>query len=419
MNENSCPFPLYGEDFKRDPYSTYARLRAEGDVHRVKFPSGVLGWLVVGYESARAALTDSRLGKDHSLGNEAWRRLAAIMPEPQHSLLQVHLLHRDPPQHAAMRKLVLNGLTPRRIEPMRPRFERIAHDLIDEVAPSGEADLVPAFSARFPFLVLSEAIGLPPRLRDLFDPEWCKVVRPVGPQDPLRDTYIALLEGLRHYIDGVVAHKRAHPEDDLLTDLVRASSAGEITEPELTSSIFQLLVAGQEPVSNQITTALVALLTHPDQLDLLVANPELREPAVEELMRYDSAFELTTWRFFSETTRLHDATIPAGDSVIVSLASANRDPAQFPDADRLDVTRAANGQLGFGHGIHYCAGAALGRMELQIALGAIIERLRNLRLTVPPDHLPWVQAVLGRGTQSLPVSFTPENARAHRQEVTH
>jgi cytochrome P450 len=413
--DGACPFPLHGSAFKRDPYPTYSRMRDEGAVHQVEFPSGVVGWLVVGYEAARATLTDHRLGKDHLLGNDAWRELAAVMPEPQHSHLQVHLLHRDPPKHTAMRRLVLNGLAPRRIEAHRPRVEQIAHELIDEIAGTGEADLVPTFTSRFPFLVLSEVIGLPPRLRDVFNPEWCKVVQPVGPRSPRRAHYIGLLEGLQGYIDEVIAHKRTVPEDDLLGSLVRAEAAGEITGAELSSSIFQLLVAGQEPVSNQLTTALVALLSAPDQLARLRDDPTIRDSAVEELMRFDAAFELTTWRFFRETTELYGVKIPAGDSVIVSLASANRDPRQFPDPDRLDLTRDSGAHLTFGHGIHFCAGAALGRMEMRIALEVIVERLSDLRLAVPADELPWIQAVLGRGTQSLPVTFTPERSNGSEE----
>jgi hypothetical protein len=403
----SQPFPLYGEDFKRDPYPTYEKLRQACPVHQVEFPSGVVGWLVTGYEAARSALSDPRLGKNHSLGNEAWRRLAAIMPEPQHSALQVHLLHQDPPKHTAMRRLALDALAPRRMESMRGRFTQIAHDLLDSISGIGSADLVQSFSSRFPFLVLSEVIGLPDAYQRSFRQEWCKVVQPVGPRSPHRATYIGLLEGLQRYIDDVVAHKREAAGDDLLSSLVRAADTGEISEAELTSSVFQLLVAGQEPVANQITTGVFALLTHPADLDRLKRDPGLMPRAVEELLRFDGSFELTTWRFFATPERLHGVDVPAGDSVIVSLAAANRDPAQFPDPDELDLARSPNPHLSFGHGIHFCAGAALARIELHVAFEAIITRLPGMRLAVPADELRWIQAVLGRGIESLPITFSP------------
>lgn len=403
----SQPFPLYGKEFKRDPYPTYEKLRQSCPVHQVEFPSGVVGWLVTGYEAARSALSDPRLGKSHALGNEAWRKLAAIMPEPQHSALQVHLLHQDPPKHTAMRRLVSDAMPPRRMESMRGRFTQIAHDLLDPISGTGSADLVQSFSSRFPFLVLSEVIGLPEAFQRSFRQEWCKVVQPVGPRSPHRAAYIGLLEGLQQYIGDVIAHKREAAGDDLLSSLVRAADTGEISEAELMSSIFQLLVAGQEPVANQITTAVFALLTHPADLDRLRKDPGLMPRAVEELLRFDGSFELTTWRFFGAPERLHGVDVPAGDSVIVSLAAANRDPAQFPDPDELDLARSPNPHLSFGHGIHFCAGAALARIELQVALEAIITRLPGMRLAVPADELRWIQAVLGRGIESLPITFSP------------
>jgi cytochrome P450 len=405
--EAECPFPIYGKEFKRDPYPTYSRLCQAGPVHQVEFPSGVVGWLVTGYAAARGALADDRLGKNHALGNDAWRKLAAIMPEPQHSTLQAHLLHQDPPKHSVMRRLALDALAPRRVEGMRDQFQKIAHGLLDQIAPSGSADLVRSFGVPFAFRVLSEVIGLPAEHQQRFDRAWCKVVQPVGPRDPRRAEYIGLLTGLESYISEVIAYKRKCPADDLLTSLAHACDRQEITGAELSSCVFQLLVAGQEPVTNQISTSLIALLTHPDQLAQLRDDPALLPQAVEELFRFDGAFELTTWRFFAQPSRLYGMEIPAGDSVIMSLGAANRDPAQFRDPHQLDFTRSPNAHLGLGHGIHFCAGAALARIELEIALGAILQRLPELQLAVPADELDWVQAVLGRGTGSLPVTFTP------------
>lgn len=402
-------FPLYGREYKKDPYPTYARLRDEGAVHRVEFPSGVLGWLVTGYDPAIHTLTDPRLGKNHSLGNEAWRELASIMPEPQHSLLQAHLLHQDPPKHTMMRSLVLEAFAPRRIASLRPRVEKIAHSLLDAIHPAGEAELIHSFCVRFSFTVLSEVIGLPVDYQRRFRREWCKVVQPVGPQDPLRGTYIGLLHELQSYIDDLITVKRARPEDDLLSELVKANDAGTLTDAELSSMIFQLLVAGQEPVTNQISTALLTLLSHADQLAQLQGDPGLLPAAVEECFRFDTAFELTTWRFFTEPVEHYGVQIPAGDSVIVSLAAANRDPRRFHCPNSLDFNRSPNPHLSFGHGIHYCPGAALARLEVQVALDALIRRLPRLRLAVPPDHLEWIPAVLGRGVEHLPVTFTPRH----------
>ncbi|GGU91979.1 cytochrome P450 hydroxylase [Streptomyces filipinensis] len=399
------PVPLMGCPYKRDPYPLYTRMREDGPVHRVLFPSGVQAWLVTGYDAAHAALGDDRLGKNHERGNARWRARASIMPEPQHSQLQVHLLHQDPPQHTRMRRLVTDAFTPRRIERLRPRMRQLADRLVDDLPGNGPADLVAGFAAHFPFQVLAEVIGLPPTQAARFDRDWGKVVQPVGPADPGRPLYEARLHGLQNYIAEVVAHKRAHRDDDLLSGLVAARDRHELSQAELDSMIFQLLVAGQEPVTNQITTALIALLRHPAQLTRLRDDQSLLPRAVEELIRYDSAFELTTWRFFDQDSDLYGTRIPAGDSVIVSLCAANRDPRRFADPDTLDFDRSPNPHLAFGHGIHFCPGAALARAELQIALGTLLSRLPGLRPAVADEEIEWIPAVLARGTDHLPVDY--------------
>ncbi|MGW6909878.1 cytochrome P450 family protein [Streptomyces sp. NPDC054940] len=399
------PVPLMGCPYKANPYPLYERMREAGPVHPVLFPSGVQAWLVTGYDAAHAALNDDRLGKNHDRGNDRWRARASIMPEPQHSRLQVHLLHQDPPQHTHMRRFVTDAFTPRRIEQLRPRFQELADALVDALPETGPTDLVTGFAARFPFLVLAEVIGLPGELAARFDRDWGKVVQPVGPTDPGRPLYEARLHGLQSYIAEVVSHKRERADDDLLGRLVVARDRGELSQEELDSMIFQLLVAGQEPVTNQITTALIALFRHPDQLARLRAEPGLLPRAVEELLRYDSAFELTTWRFFDKDSDLHGTEVPAGDSVIVSLCAANRDPRRFEDPDTLDLDRSPNPHLAFGHGIHFCPGAALARAELQIALGTLLTRLPGLRLAIRDEDIEWIPAVLGRGTNHLPVGY--------------
>ncbi|MFH8775268.1 cytochrome P450 [Streptomyces sp. NPDC017958] len=399
------PVPLMGCPYKSNPYPLYERMREAGPVHPVLFPSGVQAWLVTGYDAALAALADDRLGKSHDRGNDRWRARASIMPEPQHSRLQVHLLHQDPPKHTRMRRFLTDAFTPRRIESLRPRFQELADALVAALPETGPADLVSAFAAPFPFQVLAEVIGLPQELADRFDRDWGKVVQPVGPTDPGRPAYEARLHGLQSYIADVVAHKRDHEDDDLLSRLVAARDRDELSQEELDSMIFQLLVAGQEPVTNQITTALIALFRHPDQLARLRDTPDLLPRAVEELLRHDSAFELTTWRFFDRDSDLHGTTIPAGDSVIVSLCAANRDPRRFPAPDTLDLDRSPNPHLAFGHGIHFCPGAALARAELRIALGTLLARLPGLHLAVADEDLAWIPAVLGRGTHHLPVGY--------------
>ena len=397
---------LSGPEYKRDPYPLYEQLRNAGPVHAVRFPSGVDAWLVTGYEAARAALSDGRLGKSHTRGNAAWRERAAVMPEPLHSQLQVHLLHQDPPKHSVMRRLIVDAFAPRRVEAMRPRIQQLADGLVDAMPAGGGAEIVDCFAAPFPLLVLAEVIGLPPELIPAFRREWAGVVSPVGPHDPRRGVYEGLLQGLQGYIARVVDRCRCGQPDSLITRLVLARDDGLLSAEELDSMIFQLLVAGQEPVTNQITAATLALLTHPEQMARLHSEPEMLTQAVEELLRYDSAFELTTWRFFAEESDLHGSAVPAGDSVIVSLCAANRDPREFADPDRLDLDRTPNPHLAFGHGIHRCPAADLARVELQVALRTLLSRLTGLALEVPDGQVDWTPAVLGRQLTRLPVVFT-------------
>ncbi|WP_437075434.1 cytochrome P450 family protein [Streptomyces sp. enrichment culture] len=394
-----------GRAYQADPYPLYERMRETGPVHRVLFPSGVHAWLVTGYDAAHTALNDDRLGKNHERGNDRWRARASIMPEPQHSQLQVHLLHQDPPRHTSMRRLLADAFTPRRVQSLRPRFQQLADALIEALPEHGPADLVTGFAAPFPFQVLAEVIGLPRELAARFDRDWGKVVQPVGPTDPGRPVYEARLHGLQSYIAEIVAHKRRHGDDDLLGRLVGAGDRGELSPEERDSMIFQLLVAGQEPVTNQITTALIALFRHPAELARLRDDMGLLPRAVEELLRYDSAFELTTWRFFAHDSDLHGTEVPAGDSVIVSLCAANRDPRRFTGPDTLRLDRSPNPHLSFGHGIHFCPGAALARAELQIALGTLLTRLPGLHLAIRDEDIEWTPAVLGRGAHRLPVGY--------------
>ncbi|MCW1248607.1 cytochrome P450 [Acaricomes phytoseiuli] len=412
---------LSGTDYLQNPYPLYRQLAEQGPLHRVLFPSGVHAWLVTGYAAARDALADERLHKDHQHGNDAWRAKASIMPEPQHSRLQGHLLHQDAPKHTVMRKLISPVFSRSRAVAQSASAQAIADELIDALPTSaltGEppVDAVASFAAIFPFRVLAEAIGLPSDLAGDFRRQWSRVVAPVGPDDPWRNEYARLLAELEAYIDAVIERSReAGAAQSLLTDLVTAEAAGQISENEMRSVIFQLLAAGQEPVTFQISLALLAFFTQPEARErFLSAEPAQREDLIDELMRYDGAFELATWRFFTEDTEFHGQRVPAGDSVIISLAAANRDHRQFPDPGEVDFDRAdSRSQLTFGHGVHRCPGTYLARTELNIALSSLLERLPGLALAVPDTtELPWLSAALSRGVTELPVHYDRRLAAA-------
>jgi len=378
-----------------------------GPVHPVEFPSGVCGWLVTGYDAAIQVLSDSSIGKNHALGNARWRARASIMPEPQHTQLQAHLLHQDPPRHPAMRNLISSAFSTSRIQGFRERISTIVNELLDRIRSTGQADLIAAFASKVPLLVLAEVIGLSAEHREQFRRSWCKAVQPVGPTEPGRNAYINLLTELQQYIDKVIVESRYGDNDRLIVRLIAAHDSGELLYDELTSMIFQLLVAGQEPVTNQIGNSLLALLQNPEVMESLRATPSSIEKVADELMRFDGAFALTTWRFYSTPTELFGEIIPAGDSVIVALNAANRDESRFSCPHRVQFNRSPNLHLSFGYGRHFCPAASLARLELEVSIGSILERLPNLRLTCPVEDLNWLPSVLARGVETLPVTFTP------------
>lgn len=408
---NIKPMPLYNSAFYQNPYESFQQLMQKGEIHRIKFSSGVCGWLVTGYDAAIKTLKHPKIRKNHKLGSAHWHTLASIMPEPQHTHLQSHLLHQDPPRHTALRAFILETFSATRIERFRERVSLIAERLLKPLQNVGECDLIADFAAKLPLRVLSEVIGLSDKHCSEFKPVWCKVVQPVGPNDGRRAAYIELLTELQSYIDTVIDESRGDDSDRLIVQLIKAYDGKKISRDELTSMLFQLLVAGQEPMTNQIGNALLALLHHPEQLKQLQAKQLQKDSvyidrAITELLRYDGAFAFSTWRFFSESTQWLGATVPAGDSVIVGLNAANHDSAQFSCPHQLNLTRKRNKPLSFGYGHHYCPATRLARLELEVSLQSILECLPNIQLACSSRDLRWINAVLARGLLALPVKYT-------------
>ena len=407
---------LDGAAYHRDPYPLFQRLVAAGPVHPVQFPA-VHAWLVTGYDAARSACTDPRLGKDHRRANPYFLAHGSIMPQPQHAELQVHLLHVDGERHQRMRQLVASPLSARRTERLRTEIRADINDLIDQFPDptSGPitVDLISAFTAPLALRALARAIGLPTKLRDTFDRAWGSVVAPVGPQHPDRPSYEKNLRELQRYITEIVCNIRESDDDDsILATIVEAGDTGVITSHERDSMIFQLLVAGQDPVSAQLQLCLLDLFTDPALVDRLRQQPVDMDRAVEELLRHDSAFSLTTWRFFDESAELSGTPVPAGDSVIVALGAANRDPRIFDDPDSLDIDRDPNPHLAFGFGAHACPGAALARIQLCEALHALLTRIPDLQICHDRHALQWITAPLTRAVTGLPATYSRKLPRS-------
>ncbi|SFE08992.1 Cytochrome P450 [Actinacidiphila alni] len=387
-----------GEEFRRDPYPVYAGLRARGPVHRVIIPEGHEAWLIVGYEAGRGALNDPRLSK-------IW---SAAAPElgVQQLASGLSMLSTDPPVHTRLRKLVSREFTARRVEAMAARVRALTDDLLDTMAkePDRRTDLVEALSFPLPISVICELLGVPFLDRDRFRYWSNTAFTTSSPQ-----VRTEMTGAMTAYLTGLLADKRERSADDLMSALIHTADedGDRLNAEELLGMAWVLLVAGHETTVNLISNGVLALLTHPEQLAALRADPDgLLDGAVEEILRYDGPVETPTYRFSTEPVEVGGTVIPGdGRLVLVALSDADRDPARFPDPDRFDIRRDARGHIAFGHGIHYCLGAPLARLEAKVALRGLLERFPGLALDIDPADVPWRGGLLIRGPETLPVRW--------------
>jgi cytochrome P450 len=347
---------------------------------------------VTRYEDVRAAFTDPRLAKDWRYTLPAGERDAA-----PGSPMMIML---DPPDHTRLRKLVSRSFTARRMAGLRPRVEQIATALADDLPTHGAVDLMERYAFPLPVQVICELLGVPARDRDDFS-AWSATMVDDSPQ---ADKHAAS-DKLGGYLAELVARKRTEPDDALLSALVEVSDddGDRLSEQELVAMAMLLLIAGHETTVNLIGNGVLGLLTHPEQQDILRARPELLGGAVEEFLRWESPVANAPVRFTTEDVEIAGTTIPAGAVVMLGLAAANRDPDRFPGAERLDVTRDASGHVAFGHGLHFCLGAQLARIEGEVAIGVLLDRHPRLRLGVDATELVHRRSTLIRGLTTLPV----------------
>jgi cytochrome P450 len=375
-----------GKEYFRDPHEVHARLREELPAVPVEMPGGDRVWLVTRYDDVRTALTDPRLFKD-------FRK----MPGGGSGPLGANVLNTDPPDHERLRRLVASAFTMRRVERLRPRIEEITRELLDAMAGLDEVDFVDAFAFPLPVTVICELLGVPMGDRDNFR-AWTGAILSGsiagGPQAPV----------MAEYLKSLVVRRREHPADDMVTALIAArDNQDRLSEEELVSMVWVLLSAGYETTINLLASGTLALLTHPDSLKRLREDPSLLPSAVEELLRFTSPVNLGTFRMTACPVSYGDILVPEHQPVYPAISSANRDPARFSCPDVLDIDRDASGHLAFGHGIHYCLGAPLARLEAVIAFGALLSRFPSLELAVPANSIQWRESTRFQGPARLPV----------------
>ena len=385
-------------EFVADPYPFYHRLRTEDPVHHS--PLGF--WVLTRYDDVVAALRDPRLAKE-AIASFVAARFGAPVPA-----MGLSMLDRDPPDHTRLRGLVSKAFTPRVVEGLRPRIQQIVDSLIDRVTARGSMDLIEEFAYPIPVIVICEMLGVPVEDHERFKGWSLDIARGLdllwlGPDSEVGRRSVSSRQALAEYFRGLIAQRRAAPRQDLLSGLIAAEEAGDkLNETELLATCILLLIAGHETTVNLIGNGTLALLRHRDQLERLRREPALIGTAVEELLRYDGPVQRTA-RIPSEDVTFGGRTIPRGEMVMPFIGAADRDPAQFRDPDGLDIGRADNRHIAFGWGIHFCLGAPLARIEGQIAIGTLAQRLPKLELAT--DWPEYRQSLTLRGLKALPVAF--------------
>ncbi|MFE5298794.1 cytochrome P450 [Streptomyces sp. NPDC056632] len=384
-----CPF---------DPPAGLAELRERAPLIPMAYPDGHLGRLATGHATVRAILADPRFSSRYELMHYPFPGgpEGPLPPAPVGDMTGL-----DAPEHTRYRRLLMGRFTVRRMRLLTDRVREITAEQLDAMERRGPgADLVQAFARPVPALMICELLGVPFADRERFQGHADTIMS----MDVSPEERYAAMAGLQEYMAELVAAQRAEPADDLLGDLARDSG---LTDEELVGLGGFLLAAGLDTTANMIAHGTFALLSHPEQAEALRQDPELAPQAVEELMRYLTVAH-TSVRTALEDVELDGRLIRAGESVTLSLEAANRDPARFADPDVLDLRRAATGHLGFGHGIHQCLGQQLARVELTVALPALLERFPTLRLAVPADEVPLRTDMNIYGVHRLPVTWDQE-----------
>jgi cytochrome P450 PksS len=390
--------------FKADPFPFYARLRDEAPVFPVTVPRIGKAWLITCYDDVVGVLKDERLVKSPKAAMTPEQLKKARTLPRMLAPLERGLLNLDGEDHDRLRALVHKAFTPRRIEQMRDRAQVLADELLDAAQRRGGMDVVADYALPIPLVLIGRILGVPEKDNARFS-AWSKVLISAPERRNPLTAVPSVLRFLR-YLRKLIAERTDRPRDDLISAMAKAADGDDrLTADEILAMSVLLLTAGHETTRNLISSGLLALLEHPEQLARLRDHPELIKPGIDELVRFVVPAEMATERYAREDVAIAGVTIPRGSLVLAVLASANRDARYFDDPDTLDVGRVNNRHLSFGQGMHYCLGAPLARLEAQIAIGTLLRRAPGLRLAVGPDQLRWRGGIILRGLEALPVSF--------------
>jgi len=408
------PAALFSPRYYQDPHTTLAWLRENSPVHEFRFPVGdVRTWIVTRYDDVKAVLADQRYSTEAGTWGSAEFRAAGLVAA-EGTILERGISVVDPPYHTRLRRRAMGGFTTRRVEQWRGTTQAHVHRILDDCARKDTFDVMDDYAGEVSAGVLGEILGMRiERHRELVS-----ALNEAFPSDPALMYKVPEAFGrICEYAAELVAEKRSKPADDLTSALIQGGDDdAQLTEDELTGLVAAIIMGGSDTVRGFIGNAVLSLLDHPDQADLLRADPRLAEPAVEELLRYDGALSTALFRVTTEETELAGTTLPAGAPVIVGLLAANRDPRRFDRPEHLDLTRTGHRHVGFGHGLHNCLGAALARLEGAIAIPALFERFPELTLNAPRDTVRYIDNWAIRRLTALPVAQSAKAADRVPQE---
>jgi cytochrome P450 len=390
----ACPF---------DPDKEFSRLRAEEPISRVSLNGGDTAWLITRFADAKEILADLRFSSELT-------PMGIVLPDPENRTLAEELKDRqpgtfieyDPPEHTRLRRMIAGEFSDTRMRALRPRIVEIVNDHLDAMEAAGSpVDLVPVFALPVPTTITRELLGLEPE----YDFDFAgltaimtDVMAPIEQLIPARDE-------MRSHMRALVSRIRANPTSDNLIGRLMLANGDAVSDAELTGIALLFLVAAHETTAMMLSIGTLALLHNPDQLAILRANPEIIDDAADELVRYISIPNHGEVRTALEDVTINGITIKRGDTVVVSLPSANRDEERWTDPDRLDFTRPPQTHLAYGHGIHYCIGKSLAKLEMNVAYPALFNRFPNLRLDVPFEEVPFRWSNVTHGVHSLPVAW--------------
>lgn len=407
MVVQALPPALFDHDYYQDPYPAFNWLQANSPVHEFRFPVGdVRTWVVTRFNDVRALLGDQRFSNDAAAWASAEFKESGMVLGAGTVVARI-LSVLDPPDHTRVRRLVRGAFTPRRVAEWRESTRRIVDGALDRLRAQDRPNVVD-FASAVPAEVIGEILGIPlDRYTDMLH----AIERAFRADLEYQDDVPQAFEEIAQYGRELIAEKRRRPADDLTSTCIQARDGDDrLNEDELVAMVALMIMAGLDTTRNLIASAVLALLDHANQRQLLSEQPQLADSAIEEFLRYDGALTVGLFRFAKENLEFTGTSLPAGAPVIAALQAANRDPRQFPDPDRLDITRSGLRHVGFGHGLHNCLGATLARLEAGIAISALFNRFPKLELAVPRTEIRYAENWLLRSITELPVNLHVDGA---------